>query len=111
MRTERERLDRAGWEAATLALFGRDGDWCGWCGQSLAGRAQRHHRQRRGVGGDALANLVLLHPRCHNGGPDSVHGSPVRARERGFIVATWDDFTLVPVSFRTPTGVVERRLT
>lgn len=108
MTSERESLDWAGWQAATMALDRRDGDRCGWCGQPLAGSAERHHRQRRRVGGDALANLVLLHPRCHA----DVHSHPVLARERGFIVPTWvEDPSTQPVLWKGPTGVVERRLT
>lgn len=92
---------REQWDAATLALLRRDGDVCRWCGEALAGRAERHHRQRRRVGGDRLANLLLLHPACHNGGPGSVHGSPGAARERGFIVSAFGDPLVVPVLMGT----------
>jgi len=58
------------------------------------------------VGGDHLANLVLLHDGCHT----SVHSHPVLARERGFIVPTWDDFTTAPITMKTPLGLVEKVL-
>lgn len=99
----RERLDWEGWQQATVALVRRDSDRCGWCGQPLAGNAERHHRQRRRVGGDALANLVLLHSRCHQ----DVHSHPLLAQERGFIVPTWGDFETWPIRMKHPLGMRE----
>ena len=90
------RWNREQWEQATLDLLRRDGDTCLWCGKALRGHAERHHRQRRGVGGDHLANLVLLHSRCHQ----TAHSQPEQARRRGVIVPTWDDFTTRPLTLK-----------
>lgn len=57
--------DRAGWEQLDAALQRRAGGRCECCGQPLDGRAERSHRQRRAVGGDRLANLLLVRPECH----------------------------------------------
>ena len=98
------RWGRAEWEQATMDLLRRDGDCCPWCGKALQGQAERHHRQRRRDGGDHLANLVLLHPRCHNGGPGSVHGGPDHARARGFIVSFAADPLTQPIQVQTRHG-------
>ena len=50
------------------------------------GGPSSHHRQRRRNGGNHLANLLLLHPGCHRGGPGTVTAART-ARKRGFIVS------------------------
>jgi hypothetical protein len=55
---------------------------------------------RRRDGGDRLANLLLLHPWCHNVSSGSVHQEPQQARERGFIVPSWADPLTYPVAVR-----------
>ena len=76
------------WVDASLTLLRRDGGRCGWCGKDLNGVGARHHRMRRRDGGDRLANLVMLHPWCHNVSPGSVHQEPALAVHLGFIVTT-----------------------
>lgn len=87
------RWDAAEWEHATLLVLHRDGDRCLWCGQPLRNDAARHHRMRRREGGDRLANVVLLHTRCH----EFVHGNPIVARGRGFIVSVYNDVLTKPL--------------
>jgi hypothetical protein len=77
---------------ATLELLRRDGDRCGWCGLPFRGNGVRHHRQPRRIGGDRLANVVLLHDGCHK----DVHSHPEEARDRGAIVSIHDDVLAVP---------------
>lgn len=84
------------WDQATLLLWARCRDRCEACGQPLGGRMERHHRQRRAVGGDRLSNLVALHPQpgCHA----DVHAHPEKSRERGLIVSSYaPDPALVPL--------------
>ena len=73
---------------------------CWWCDRPLGGTGVRHHRMRRRDGGDRLANLLLLHPWCHNVSSGSVHQEPRAAKERGFIVPSWADPLTYPVAVR-----------
>lgn len=66
---------------------------CEVCDRMLIGSAERHHRQRREVGGDRYANLILIHPECHTW----VHAHPYEAREKGWIVSAYADPLSVPV--------------
>jgi hypothetical protein len=51
-----------------------------------------HHRRLKGMGGtsrpdtDLLSNLLALDPIVHNGGPTSVHGSPIRSLGNGWLL-------------------------
>lgn len=85
------------WIEASMTLLKRDGGRCGWCGKDLNGVGVRHHRMRRRDGGDRLANLVLLHPWCHNVSKGSVHQEPALAVQLGFIVPTWAEPTTLPI--------------
>jgi hypothetical protein len=79
---------------ATLHVLRRDGDRCLWCGKALGrGEVARHHRMRRRVGGDRLANILLLHGDCHR----FIHANPIEARGRGFIVSVYSDMLGSPV--------------
>jgi hypothetical protein len=61
----------------------------------LISSAERHHRQRREVGGDRLSNLLLLHPNCHA----LVHAHPEESRDKGWIVSAFArDPAIVPVA-------------
>lgn len=92
------------WDWITWELVRRDGDRCAWCGTALHNSAHRHHRLRRRDakhwehGEHNVANLVLLHPACHQ----AAHNNPTEAKQRGIIVAPWDSPTEVPVT--TPHG-------
>lgn len=87
-------FNRVEWDEASMTLWARCRDRCEWCGDPLQGDAARHHRQRRGVGGDRLSNLVLLHTRCHR----HVHDHPQQATALGFIVSSYDaDPAAVPI--------------
>lgn len=72
------------WEGATHALLRRCGSRCERCGNPLGDNLERHHRQRREVGGDRLSNLIALHSRCHQ----HVHAHPEEARSNGWIVSS-----------------------
>lgn len=53
---------------------------------------EAHHRRNKGMGGTsrpdthAPYNLLALHPKIHNGGPDSVHGRREWSDERGYLI-------------------------
>lgn len=115
-RRESPQEDAAWWEDATHTLLRRCGFRCERCGDDLGNNLERHHRQRRQVGGDRLANLLALHSRCHtyitehpeealaNGWIVSTHGpdgtpdpAEVPVRIGGYLWYLRDDGTKVPV--------------
>lgn len=75
--------NREQWADADLALGRRSGLRCECCGEPTGGRYERHHRMRRRDGGDRLANLMVLRPRCHAYWTEH----PAEARARGIIVS------------------------
>lgn len=87
------------WEEATMLLWARCRDRCEWCGQPLNGEMVRHHRMRRAVGGDRLANLVALHDRCHK----TIHAEPEVATMTGHIISSYHQ-NLAAVPIRLPDG-------
>lgn len=72
------------WAEATMALLRRCGYLCERCSQPLGNNLERHHRQRREVGGDRLANLLALHSECHR----YITEHPEEAEANGWIVST-----------------------
>lgn len=92
-----KRWTASDWETANTVLWVRDRDRCGWCGQALRDRVDRHHRKRKTIGGDRFCNVVLLHPECHTVNAGSVHTEPALAMRRGFIVPSWADPLEVPI--------------
>jgi len=72
------------WAEANQILWGRANGCCERCGRPIGESAERHHRQRREVGGDRLANLLLLHPACHQ----HITEHPDEAMTQGWIVST-----------------------
>lgn len=94
----------AQWVEADQALVARSGGRCECCGRRLdpGDRWERHHRQRRQVGGDRLANLLRLRGRCHRYWTEH----PRLAMDRGLIVSAHAaDPATVPV---LTVGVVAR---
>lgn len=73
------------WDEANAALVRRSGGRCEHCGAQLHGRVERHHRQRREVGGDRLANVVYLRPECHQW----ITEHPEEAMANGWIVSSF----------------------
>jgi 5-methylcytosine-specific restriction endonuclease McrA len=71
------------WQHATMVLLTRCGSRCERCGRDLGNQLERHHRQRREVGGDRLSNLMALHSACHQ----QITEHPEEAREHGWIVS------------------------
>jgi hypothetical protein len=92
------------WAEATMILLARCGSRCEKCGHPLGNQLERHHRQRREVGGDRLANLMALHPACHQW----ITEHPYEAREQGWIVSTLGPVGAAPdpaeVPVRLPDG-------
>lgn len=84
-RRDAPRFDRQEWDDASLKLFARSRGMCERCGNSLNGRGERHHRQRRRDGGDRLSNLLLICTDCHREITDKPE-SETRARALGYIV-------------------------
>lgn len=72
------------WAMATMSLLARCGHRCERCGHPLGDNLERHHRQRRQVGGDRLSNLLALHTRCHQW----ITEHPEAAQQLGLIVST-----------------------
>jgi hypothetical protein len=67
-----------------MTLLTRCGYRCERCGQPLGDNMERHHRQRRQVGGDRLSNLLALHSTCHA----YITEHPEEAMANGWIVTT-----------------------
>lgn len=94
-RREAPTFEQADWDEATMLLWARARGRCEHCGRDLNGTAERHHRQRRAVGGDRLSNLMLVLPECHHA---AIHAHPELAREQGWIVSAFvDDPASVPM--------------
>lgn len=72
------------WAWATMELLRRCGYLCERCSQPLGDNLERHHRQRREVGGDRLSNLLALHSQCHQ----YITEHPEEALANGWIVST-----------------------
>jgi len=72
------------WAQATVDLLRRCGYRCERCGHPLGDNLERHHRQRREVGGDRLSNLLALHSACHQ----YITEHPEEALANGWIVST-----------------------
>lgn len=84
------------WINATQTLLRRCGHRCERCGDPLRDQIERHHRQRRAAGGDRIANLMALHPYCHQW----ITEHPDFARHEGWIVPATgieDDPANVPI--------------
>ena len=85
-----------------LLVYTRDQATCQACGRNLENETwySIQHRKARGVGGqNRIENLILVcgsatsrgcHRRCEDRDPEMT--------ERGFVVPSWDDETLVPVT-------------
>lgn len=98
--------DAAWWEAANVALFARSGGLCEHCGTPLNGRVERHHRQRRQVGGDRLSNLLYLLPEHHT----YITEHPTEAMANGFIVSTHGPGGVAPNPEEVPVRLFGRML-
>jgi hypothetical protein len=93
-RRDAPRWTREEWEPVTWGLWTRCRGRCERCDRPIIGSAERHHRQRREVGGDRYANLLLLHSECHA----YAHAHPEEARAKGWIVSAYaTDLLSVPV--------------
>jgi hypothetical protein len=103
------RWSREEWEAANTLLVSRSNARCEACGGKLETleppRTVRHHRQRKAVGGDRLANLMLIHGECHL----EIHANPERSRDLGHIVSVYvPDPATAPVLYqRGPTVLLD----
>lgn len=73
------------WDEANHSLARRSGGRCEKCGDTLGQQVERHHRQRRQVGGDRLANVVLIHADCHRW----ITEHPEEAMAHGWIVSSY----------------------
>ena len=73
------------WGRWNGVLLAREMNRCACCGAMLRGRVERHHRQRRAIGGDRLSNLICLLPEHHA----AVHAHPEDSREKGLIVSSY----------------------
>lgn len=80
------------------AVHARAAGHCEACGRPLpVGGGVFHHRKLRSRGGlDETANLMELHPVCHNGHTNSVHARPARSRRLGHMVSAWAEPADVP---------------
>lgn len=79
--------------SARESLYDLQLGMCPWCGEPLHSEKpvdmSAHHRLLRTSGGTwSLANIIGLHPWCHNVQPRSVHQEPKRAYELGFMILT-----------------------
>jgi hypothetical protein len=67
-----------------MTLLARCGYLCERCNQPLGDNLERHHRQRREVGGDRLSNLLALHSLCHR----YITEHPEEAETQGWIISS-----------------------
>jgi hypothetical protein len=72
------------WDEANRQIERRSGGRCEKCGKPRTW-TERHHRQRREQGGDRLANVVALHPECHQW----ITEHPEQAMAHGWIVSSF----------------------
>lgn len=72
------------WANANPLLMARSNGCCEHCGRPLNGRVERHHRQRRQVGGDRLSNILMLLPEHHA----YLTEHPEEARANGWVVSS-----------------------
>jgi len=81
-------------------IWSRSRGYCEVCGLSVDENIwAAHHRKLRKHGGqDTPQNMMVLHPACHNGGTRSVHLSPARAYEHGWLVRSHEDPEAIPVA-------------
>lgn len=86
-------------QAAKQIIYDRANGLCVWChlGELFVFGCwwEFHHRKLRQMGGsrdpriDHPDNGALAHGRCHNGGPDTIHGNRDEAVSRGLIIPQW----------------------
>ena len=90
------------WAWANPLLLTRCRGRCDRCGEVLHAM-ERHHRQRRQVGGDRLSNLLALHPWCHT----YITEHPTEAMANGWIVSSHaPDPATVPVRLSVGGGLL-----
>ena len=76
---------------------------CGEAGEDMA----LHHRKLKSRGGkDSVANLMVVHHKCHNLGTGSIHMNPANATVAGWMVPSWADPEDYPI--RLPDGEIVR---
>ena len=76
---------------------------CGQYGEDMA----LHHRKLKSRGGiDSVANLMVVHHKCHNLGTDSIHSNPATAQVNGWMVPSWADPADYPI--KLPDGFIVR---
>lgn len=98
MTTSRKRASNAALRKAVPLLRERAGGRCEWCGSTLVGGGDPHHRQRRGgPDRDVLSNLLLLCRGCHN----AVHANVSASQNNGWIVSLYRTPATVPVLYRS----------
>lgn len=76
---------------------------CGQRGEDMA----LHHRKLKSRGGvDSVANLMVVHHKCHNLGTESIHSNPENAKIKGWMVPSWADPAEYPIHL--PDGNIVR---
>ena len=80
-------------------LWLRCDGYCERCGIRLDNAWAMHHRKLKSRGGkNEIMNVLALHHHCHNLGTDSVHLAPEKATEAGYLVSSWENPQVVPVT-------------
>lgn len=84
---------------ARVEVHGRALGRCERCGSALGDSWACHHRKLkvRGQRDDRPSNLVALCHGCHNLAKGSVHLDVAHSLALGWLVASWDDPTRIPV--------------
>lgn len=80
--------DQVDYVSLKINLLMHSNGRCPVCGRDLNNDGDIHHRKMRSQGGgNEMANLALVHRRCHT----RVHLNPAWAYAHGFLVrSTWD---------------------
>jgi hypothetical protein len=74
--------------------------YCAVCDQALGTWHLHHRKLRRHGGSDSYANVIAVHPQCHNLGTRSIHLNPEQAYDNGWLVHSWDNPEDIPVTSR-----------
>ena len=72
-------------------VLARANGYCETCGGAVDGGALHHRKLKSRGGKDTPSNLIYIHHECHNLRTDSIHLSPAKATDKGWMVESWKE--------------------